>query len=64
MSHHILESSSKSHNFNKVVIACGAFSKKLTDQLRENIGSIEIELNKETLDKINLIHNNNPNPAP
>ena len=34
------------------------------DQLKENIGSIEIELNKETLDKINLIHNNNPNPAP
>ena len=34
------------------------------DQLRENIGSVEIELNQETLDKINLIHNNNPNPAP
>ena len=34
------------------------------DQLKENIGSVEIELNKETLDKINLIHNNNPNPAP
>ena len=34
------------------------------DQLKENISSIEFELNKETLDKINLIHNNNPNPAP
>ena len=34
------------------------------DQLKENIGSIEIELNQDTLDKINLIHNNNPNPAP
>ena len=34
------------------------------DQLKENIGSIDIELNQDTLDKINLIHNNNPNPAP
>ena len=34
------------------------------EQLKENIGSIEIELNQDTLDKINLIHNNNPNPAP
>tara|TARA_B100000401_G_scaffold333364_1_gene232492 strand:- start:1657 stop:2694 length:1038 start_codon:yes stop_codon:yes gene_type:complete len=34
------------------------------DQLKENIGSIDIKLNKEILDKINLIHNNNPNPSP
>ena len=34
------------------------------DQLEENIGSIDIELTEETLEKINIIHNNNPNPAP
>jgi aryl-alcohol dehydrogenase-like predicted oxidoreductase len=34
------------------------------DQLKENIGSIEVELNKEIIDKINLIHKNNPNPSP
>ena len=34
------------------------------DQLKENIKSIDVELTKEMLDKINLIHNNNPNPAP
>jgi len=34
------------------------------DQLKENIGSIDIKLNQEILDKINLIHNNNPNPSP
>ncbi len=34
------------------------------DQLRENIGSINIELTEEILEKINIIHNNNPNPAP
>ncbi len=34
------------------------------DQLKENIGSIEVELSQDTLDKINLIHKNNPNPAP
>ena len=34
------------------------------DQLRENIESINIELNEATLDKINSIHNNNPNPSP
>ena len=34
------------------------------DQLKENIGSVDIELNQDTLDKINLIHTNNPNPAP
>ena len=33
-------------------------------QLKENIESIDVELNQDTLDKINLIHNNNPNPAP
>ena len=33
-------------------------------QLKENIESINIELTDEMIDKINLIHNNNPNPAP
>jgi aryl-alcohol dehydrogenase-like predicted oxidoreductase len=33
-------------------------------QLKENIESINIELTSEMIDKINLIHNNNPNPAP
>ena len=34
------------------------------DQLKENVESINIELNQEIMDKINLIHNNNPNPSP
>ena len=34
------------------------------DQLKENIECIKIDLNKEIMDKINIIHNNNPNPAP
>jgi aryl-alcohol dehydrogenase-like predicted oxidoreductase len=33
-------------------------------QLKENIESIDVELTDEMMDKINLIHNNNPNPAP
>ena len=33
-------------------------------QLEENIKSIEIELTEEVLEKINLIHDNNPNPSP
>ena len=34
------------------------------DQLKENIRSIDIELNEEILEKINIIHKNNPNPSP
>jgi aryl-alcohol dehydrogenase-like predicted oxidoreductase len=34
------------------------------EQLKENIGSIDIELSDEIIDKINLIHANNPNPTP
>jgi aryl-alcohol dehydrogenase-like predicted oxidoreductase len=34
------------------------------EQLKENIESIEIDLNEEIMDKINSIHNNNPNPSP
>ena len=34
------------------------------DQLKENIDSISIKLDKEIIDKINLIHRKNPNPAP
>ncbi len=34
------------------------------NQLKENIESINIDLNEEVLEKINTIHNNNPNPAP
>ena len=33
-------------------------------QLKENIESIKVELSEEIMDKINLIHNNNPNPSP
>ena len=34
------------------------------EQLKENIDSINIKLTEEMLEKINIIHNNNPNPAP
>ena len=34
------------------------------EQLKENIDSIDIELSNEIMEKINLIHNNNPNPSP
>ena len=34
------------------------------EQLKENIDSINIELSDEIIDKINQIHNNNPNPSP
>ena len=34
------------------------------DQLKENIDSINIKLTEEVLDKINVIHDNNPNPSP
>jgi len=34
------------------------------DQLKENIDSVNIELSEEILEKINIIHNNNPNPSP
>ena len=34
------------------------------DQLKENIDSYKIFLSDEILDKINIIHNNQPNPAP
>ena len=34
------------------------------NQLKENIGSIGVNLSSEIIDKINLIHNNNPNPSP
>ena len=34
------------------------------DQLKENIDSINIELSEEIMEKINMIHNNNPNPSP
>ena len=34
------------------------------DQLKENIKSVDVELSEEIMEKINLIHNNNPNPSP
>ena len=34
------------------------------EQLKENIDSIDVELTDEIMKKINLIHNNNPNPSP
>ena len=33
-------------------------------QLKENIASIDIKLSDEIIDKINKIHNDNPNPSP
>ncbi len=34
------------------------------EQLKENIDSVDIELSDEIMSKINIIHNNNPNPSP
>ena len=34
------------------------------DQLRENVESINIEFTDEMSDRVNKIHNNNPNPSP
>ena len=34
------------------------------EQLKENIDSVNIELSNEILNKIDVIHNNNPNPSP
>ena len=34
------------------------------EQLKENIDSINIELSDDIIEKINQIHNNNPNPSP
>ena len=34
------------------------------EQLKENIDSVNIELSDEITEKINVIHNNNPNPSP
>jgi len=34
------------------------------EQLKENIGTADIDLNDEIIEKINLIHSNNPNPTP
>ena len=33
-------------------------------RLKENVESIDVELTDEIMEKINLIHNNNPNPSP
>ena len=33
-------------------------------QLKENIDSVNIELSHEIIERINMIHNNNPNPSP
>ena len=34
------------------------------DQLKENIGSVNIKLSNEIVEKINSIHANIPNPTP
>ena len=34
------------------------------EQLKENIGSVDVDLSNEIIEKINLIHANNPNPTP
>ena len=34
------------------------------EQLKENVGSVEVELNEEIIEKINSIHASIPNPTP
>jgi len=34
------------------------------EQLKENVGSLNIKIDKEIIQEINSIHKNNPNPAP
>ena len=34
------------------------------EQLKENVESINIEFTDEMMDRVNEIHNNNPNPSP
>jgi len=34
------------------------------DQLKENLGCLNIKLNNEIIEEINSIHKSNPNPAP
>jgi len=34
------------------------------EQLKENVDSFKIKLHKETIEEIDSIHQNNPNPAP
>jgi aryl-alcohol dehydrogenase-like predicted oxidoreductase len=34
------------------------------DQLKENVESINIDFTDEMMDRVNEIHNNNPNPSP
>ena len=34
------------------------------EQLKEDIGSYDVKLNKQIIEEINSIHKNNPNPAP
>ena len=34
------------------------------DQLKENVESINIQFTDEMMDRVNEIHNNNPNPSP
>ena len=33
-------------------------------QLKENVESINIEFTEEMMERVNKIHNNNPNPSP
>ena len=34
------------------------------DQLKENVESIDIEFTNEMMERVNEIHNSNPNPSP
>ena len=34
------------------------------DQLKENVESINVEFTDEMMERVNEIHNNNPNPSP
>ncbi len=52
--------SSTPSNWNKKVTKMAT----TMEQLKENIGTGDIDLSDEIIDKINLIHANNPNPTP
>ena len=47
-------------NFNFQEGAC----RQLMEQLKENIGSIQMDLSEEVIGEINAIHEVIPNPAP
>ena len=54
----------KDHNMSMVQLAQAFVNSRPLDQLKENVESVEIKLTEEVIEKINLIHNDNPNPSP